>query len=211
MALLDATTRERVKRAAGYQDPTTADSNEDTYLDALIDSVSLAFDRFIGGSTPSGSTSRLLQESRTEVFDLPRWRNFLWLPAYPISSITSVKQRSSISTAFSDVTAIDSSNYEAVTDTGKLNFTFNLFAGEQTVQVVYVGGLATSTANLITNYPDVVDAADKQIVYELKRRDALGPGSIAVQGSTFVSQAGVKLLPSVTERLWPYVRIRLGV
>ena len=76
------------------------------------------------------------------------------------------------------------------------------------MQVTYTGGLATSTANLITAYPDLAQACDLQVAYLHRRRLSAG-GNFSVGQSSTQYTGDYDLLVDVQKTLNKYMRISL--
>ena len=135
MALLDATTAARVKTVLGI-----TDSNEDTYLGVLITSVSQSIEEYLDRP--------IKNETQTEELDVDdREHHRFFLRAAPVSSITSVKNNTLWDWA--NATALTSTFYHVNSTTGELFLHASPAPGMKALQVVYVGGFATTTANLI--------------------------------------------------------------
>lgn len=208
MGTISITTIERARRASGQLDPTTGDTEVDALLNALILSVSLAFEKHI--------RIPLKSEAQTEVHSIDRWTSILWLRSYfgrfmTKPTITTLKLRDEWMTAFSGVTAELTSAFTLSDDMpGKLLYDGQLPPGEDTVEVIYNSGMATTLTNFISAFPDISDAADKQIAHEYLRRHELSKGAINVQGAASIQQSPVMLLDTVIERLASYRRPAWG-
>lgn len=197
---LQVTTLDRIKRL-GVTDIDLNDPTYDQPLTGLIAEVSKQIEQFIGHP--------LAQETVTEVHDLERFTTSVWLDRPPVASITSIKQRSSLSTAFSSVTALDTTSYDYNATTGRVVFDIQLVSGPRALEVIYSGGFATTTANLVASYPDIVNAAERQIAEMWRRRENPDKSSQSINGVTELVQAPVRLLDSVKATLYPYRRVRL--
>lgn len=198
MALVEATTVARVKALLDI-----GSSVHDTVIAALIASVSQRFEGFMG---------RLISaEARTEEHDWPdNRRETLFLRAYPVTAIASIKNDPAWDFAAAD--ALDATSYHLVADTGEVHMRYPLLPGPKAVQVVYTGGLAANTAALIAAYPAIAFAADLQCAAVWRRRSS-PQGSTAVvplQGS-LSQEAPLELIPEVVEALSPFRRLRFGV
>jgi len=207
LALLDATTKARVKALLEI-----TGTSQDDVIDNYIKIVSQRIEDFIDRP--------LHQTSRTEEYDLRPRQTKLFLRAYPLTAqnqITSIKI--ALDWDFASVTAVDSNDYHVDLDTGTVNFTFipiknymgnNLMTAPNAVQVVYTGGLATSTANVIANYPAIASACEQQVIAMWRRRDQ------PMQKATKIGEYGatiegpLRFLPDVVEALMPYRRQRFG-
>jgi uncharacterized phiE125 gp8 family phage protein len=197
VTLLEVTTAARVKALIDI-----SGTSQDAVIASLIAGVSLALEKYAG--------CPLAEESRTELYDVEDRADDVWLRGVPVASITSVKARSSRQTDWADVTAMDSSLYSFDAGTGRLILDGTWYAGREMLQVVYTAGFAADTTAFIAAYPDLADAADKQVTHEFERRTELGAGSTGMQGTSRVETAPVALLPVVRERWDPYRRMVVG-
>lgn len=197
---LQVTTIERVKRA-GITDIDLNDTTYDQPLTGLIAEVSRQFEQYIGRP--------LLSETVTEVQDADRFQESLWLDRPPVTSITSIKMRSALSTAFADVTALATTSFDFNATTGRIVLGLDLLAGVRSVEIIYVGGFAATTTALVSSYPDIVNAAERQVAEMWRRRMSPDRASESINGVTSTTQMAVRLLPSVKETLFGYKRMRL--
>lgn len=198
MAIIDLTTSTRVKAVLGF-----SDTSEDVWITAAITAVSqrisLHMDRPV----------ELVE--RTEEYDLHDGRQeTLFMRAYPVTAISTIKN--SIAWDFGNVTAIDSDLYRADGENGQIHLRTELAAGPKAVQVVYTGGLAANTDDLITDWPVLAHLADLQIA-ALFRRRATPQGSTVSgkQGGSVSFEGALKLIPEVREGLASFRRVRFGV
>jgi uncharacterized phiE125 gp8 family phage protein len=174
------------------------DSSKDALLGDIITAVSRAIEQHC--------QREFYQESRTRVFDTRRKDEALALPAYPVSSITSVKTSTDFD--FSTATAIDSGDYDVDDETGLLFYLGAWPVGRRTVQVVYTGGIATTASAVSSNYPDLAAAAQMQVVEEYMRKEAQGSVQYSLSdGGGALNREALKLLPAVRERLAYYRRL----
>jgi hypothetical protein len=74
------------------------------------------------------------------------------------------------------------------------------------LKVVYTGGMASSTANFITAYPDIAGAVDQQVAYLYHQRNNLGTSSVSGDAGS-VSAGADSWLPSVLDTLRRYRRL----
>lgn len=181
-------------------------TSHDTLLGELLNGVTAAFEAYL--QRPIWTTAR------TEEYDIaPRQRSFS-LRAFPLASqasIASVKNRSALTTAWADITAMDTDgNYWVDLPTGILRFRNSLYSGPSQLQVVYTAGMGADQTELETNYPDVVSAADLQLTHIFQKRTGLGSETHSIQGSSVTSPA-VGLLPLVKTMLGPHVRPSVAV
>jgi len=200
MAIVELTTTARVKAALGID---VADTTQDVWLAGALQAVSQRFELFM--DRPIELTSR------TEEYDVHDGRQVsLFLRAYPVTAITSVKNATGWD--FASATAIDSTSYRIDADNGQLHMAIELAYGPKAVQVIYTGGLAANTADLITNYPSIAMAADFQIAAMFRRRSTpQGTGMSGKQGGSITFEGPLKLIPEAREILASFTRMRFGV
>jgi len=196
MTLIHATTIARVKTLAGI---TNAD--KDTELTAILASVSQRFEGFMG--------QRLAQESRTVEFSVQPRANAIFLRAFPVQSITSVKNDQRWDWA--SATAIDTDLYHLDGDSGTLYIDYDLQSGAKALQVVFVAGFGTDTADLILNYPAIAQAADLQVLDIYRRRNSPAGSSKSLGGNRTEFEGPIKMLPEVRETLAPFRVISFGL
>ncbi len=201
---MDATTAERVKDLLDI-----SSANYDTVIGRLISAVSARIESFI--DRPLQSTSR------TETYNIRPRQSKVFLRAYPVTSITSVKIATDWD--YASVTVTNPNDYHVIADTGTLHFNFqpirnylgdNYAYAPDAVQVVYTAGFAATTNDLIADYPDIAMAADTQVVAMWRRRDTPQGNAINMGGSSISYERPLNLVPDVIEALTPYRRLRFA-
>lgn len=194
MTLLDLTTRAEVK---GRLELDSTDSELDSLIEQQITAVSRAIEQYCD--------REFYEESRTEYHHVDARDQAISLRAYPIDTITTVKNDPDWDWA--NVTALTATDYDHDDESGLVYFGVKLTKGRRALQVVYTGGLATAAADIITDYPDLADAATTQVAYEVKRRDSSGAYSVNLSQGGSMNLKAVALLPGVRERLARYRRL----
>lgn len=170
-------------------------ASERQFIEFLIDSVS---------ARAEGETTRKFRRAtRTETFSVDSWQRQIRVKAYPIESVTSIKE--SINGQFSTTTALQATEYDwsvlghkgmierrsGNRYDGLMNFGF--LEGIGTVQVVYVGGYRD-----VASVPwDLRDAVATQVAYMHQRKDSLGISGESVDGKSISYSMAMDLLPSV--------------
>lgn len=201
---MDATTIARVKALLDI-----TSSSHDTVLTAMVSAVSRRIEHFLD--------RKLIQEARTQYYNVRPRQNRLFLREYPVTAIASVTV--ALDWDYASGTALDSSDYHVTDDTGILHFNYDLITNylgsnyayaPDAVRVVYTGGFATSTSNLISSHPDIAMAADIQTVALWRRRDTPQGNSISVGGGSISYERPLAFVPDVTEALAPYRRLRFA-
>lgn len=191
--VLALTTLERVRVLLEQRGAYT---ENDAVIDNLIQSVSLSIERYCNRP--------FLIASKTEYFDVRTDQFNYQLEAFPVSSLTSVKN--SGTRDWTVDAKVEGTDFVLDTDTGILRQLTGFTTGLDALQVVYMGGLAADTAAVLSDYPDLADACEKQITEEFRRRDGLGRTGVSVEGSSVTTQSAVRLLDTVVQRLAPYRR-----
>lgn len=167
MTLIYATTLNRVKAVLNI--PTTV-SADNAVLTNMIAAVSAEMETFLDRP--------LSQEARTEDHTMRLHGRTLWLAAYPVVTVTSIKIDETWAWAGD---ALDATRYKVAATTGRVFFLDSLVSGigasdldpeaVDAVRVVYTGGIAATTTSLLTVAPDIALAADLQVAEDWRRRD----------------------------------------
>ena len=204
---MDATTKDRIKDLLEITSTT-----HDTVLDRLIAVVSQRIEDFIDRPLETAA--------RTEEYSIKPRQNVLFLRAYPLSAqgdIASVKI--AFDWDYAAVSAVTSTDYHADLDTGTLHLNYypstnylgnNLATAPNVAQIVYTGGFATSTANLISAYPAIAYACEEQVIAMWRRRDEPMVKTVRIDQYSSEVDGQLKFLPDVREALIPYRRMRFG-
>jgi len=206
MALIGATTLARVKDLLEIPTATTA---ADATLSTMILVVSSEIEEYIG---------RPLQvAARTEQYTMNMHGHSIWLRAYPVVTVASVKvDRYWQYTA----TAILSTRYNITAETGEVYFLDSLVGSfrvtswdekaQDAIQVVYTGGIGSTTAAVISAAPAISYACDVQVAEDWRRKNNPaterrgGPSG----GTTWTGNH--RFLPRVQDMLYPHKRLVHG-
>lgn len=140
---------------------------ETEYAKQLISAMSRSVEKFMG--------RYLEQTSRTTYVDVREGDRVFFLQGYPISStgLTIVEDAARGFTG----SAVSSDDYDTTAralDEGRIEFDYEPSVGPSALKITYTGGLATSLANLIASYPDLVHACERQIAFEIRHQGLLG-------------------------------------
>lgn len=162
---MDLTTATRVKRRLGITDD---DATNDEVIGSLIARVSDECEDLMNRDVES--TLRTVQRDS--------WYGMrsLSLRGYPVTSVTSM--HNDIDRLFGSETLIDAADYYVELESGLIHFEFNPFPAKGGLQIVYTGGMATSTANFIAAYPGIADAVDQRVCQLWQRRNEIGVASL---------------------------------
>lgn len=170
-------------------------SGHDTLLNALIAAASEWIESWCG---------RLFKkESRTEIHNAWTDRRLFQLRAWPIVSVTSVK--SAADWDFDGTEAVDTDDYDIDTTGGKLRFKPGiLVTGPRSLQVVYEGGLETTTADIIPNHPTLALACEQIVDGMFRRRKDLDQTTESISAMAAKTRKDLKV-PTMTKiLLGPY-------
>lgn len=186
---MNLTTLEKVKSrlSKGYE-------GHLAFLNQLIEEVSVYVEGWIDRTVQTGTV--------TETFDVSESQRLVQLAAYPVTSITSVSNDTSRT-----FTSYSASTGYVVDSNGLLKFDYSLIPGNQVLRVVYVGGMAATTAAFVAAYPDISGAVAMQVSYAFMRRTDLGGVSWNSGGGIGASSIGeFGLLDAVADILTPHKR-----
>ena len=204
---MDATTKARVKALLEI-----TGTSQDAVIDSLIKVVSQRIEDFIDRP--------LHAVARTEEYSIKPRQTVMFLRAYPLtaqSDIASIKI--ALNWDFAAATAVTSTDYHADLSTGMVNFNFipitnyfgnNMAVAPNVIQVVYTGGVATTTDNVIANYPAIASACDEQVIAMWRRRDQPMQKATKIGEYAATVEGPLQFLPDVVEALMPYRRQRFG-
>ena len=170
----------------------------DTELGLLISAVSKEAEQFMGRALETGSY--------TEIFDVFPGQLVFALKAYPVSSITSVKNDPTWD--WDNADDMETDDYITNDELGIVTFYTNtLTHGRQALRIVYTGGVASDTSSFKTAMPDVSHAVARQVIYYWNTRKRLGQvASTTLSGQTLEIVAGVEWLPEVRRTLLSHRR-----
>lgn len=189
---VEATTTALVKAHVG---DTSADA---TLYDSLILGVSRSFERFLG--------YELEQKSRAETYSVEPGDRVVNVRNWPLVSVSSVQVAAEGVWDFAAYDALTAdSDYRIVGN--ELYFYSGLIVGADTLKITYIGGMGTSTANLVTAAPDVTLAANIQVSEEYRRRKDPGRTVVPGAGGTNVTTSYHGLLQRVRQLLQPRRRM----
>ena len=181
---MDLTTTARLQDRL---DIDSGDTAANTLLARLISRVSGLVENYLNRS--------VLSTSRTYQTDVARGQGEIFLPAYPVSSITSIKN--DVLRQFDASTVIDSGDYYLESTSGRVSFDVVIVPGRGVLQVVYTGGMAEDTSSFITAYPDIAEAVDEQVAYHWMQRNRVGEVSQTTAGGSVSTVSLAALLPTV--------------
>lgn len=191
---MDLCTLERVKDSLGKSLDT-----EDVPIVNLIAEVSHEIEQYL---------DRVIQNTgsdRTEVHDVKKGQFKFLVDAFPIVTVTSVKN--AWDRDFGSATALDSSNYYVDKEGGSINIDrVGLTTGAGTLQVIYQGGMAADTDAFMAAYPDITGACVSEVIFRYLRRTRPGVVTEAISGATITVGQRNQFLVSVENVLSSYVR-----
>ena len=192
---MDLTTLARVRTL--LKDTST---QNDTLIDQLIDAVSPQLERIMN--------RHALEVARTEQYDVAPGQRVFMLRGFPVLASPAAVVKNSLSRDFTAARAIDAPSYYLALARGVLTIDLvGLEPGPGTLQVAYTGGLATTTTNLVTAFPDISVACELQVAYLIQRKDELGLASFSAEGGSIAQAMPTKILDAARELLQPYRRM----
>jgi hypothetical protein len=154
------------------------DDEKSAQLNDMIAGVSAVFERYLGRTIQSGATN-----AHTEYHDVHIGQTVFNLPAYPVTSITTV--HNDTAWVYGSSTLVAATSYKVNTTTGLLYFDSDtLIAGHQALKVVYVGGMAETAAAFALAYPDIAEACMRQATYWFNTKSHVGAMSVGAGGAT---------------------------
>jgi len=193
--VLSFTTATRVKARADIAGTTT-----DALIADIILEVSQAFEQIM-------KREGLIVSGRNEVYTLNRFSRVVILKGAPVSAITEIKYHTTRD--FSTISGLDALSYEADMDAGHILLKFTNPHRPAYVQVIYDGGMATDTANLVALFPRLAAACDRECVERLRRRShpSGNPSKkVGKNGSTSSGMSDWDVLPQTRDVLLAHSR-----
>lgn len=186
---------ERVKRRGSINT-----DQDDQLIEELIAEISADAEDFVG--------RHIISTLRTESYRLPAHDHNVSLYGYPVASVVSVKLHSR-DDVWSDVTQLATSLWVLDAQAGTIFIRTVVEHAPTYVQVVYTGGLVSSsgddpegvTKNFIASFPHIAGALDQEVVIRLKRRKMPNAGQIVHKGAMVQMPRDLGLLQDTKRRL----------
>jgi hypothetical protein len=209
LSSVDLTTLDRIRDGLDYGVAVDAGPDGDAYIERLITDTSRRMTEYLGFHT--------LSAARTETYELPVPKNTLTLSGRPVDLGQTFEIRIGTSTVDSELdalTAEDAENYRVSSPGGWVRLLRTTAWYDSSLmryaRVTYTSGLGATASAVVSSYPDISQAAELQIRYQLQRRDSLG-GDINVAGGGAVSMTRSQfgLLKDVREILDGWRRHRV--
>lgn len=169
MAVLDLTTKEAVRLFRGIADSSKPPS--DAWLDSAIDALSARVEKALNRA--------IKQEAQVETFSLEEGQRLVYLRGWPVDTGQTFSLKYDALHAFAAASEIGTSLYHLDADIGIVEFEADFTAGSRVLRAAYTGGMATTTANLLTSYPDLCEAAAMQIAFWWESHARLGQASVS--------------------------------
>lgn len=182
---------------AFYPDDTAgaASASFPAQLDMRIASVSRTVERYL---ERNGRYAELTERTQTFTPDMDGTRS-VRVMGYPIESIESVTVDGDLLVAGDD--------YIPNSTLGVINFSVEYFPvqaiPEESISVIYTGGMAEDTAAFVESYPDIESAVLTQVNFELTRYKTIANKSIS-NGASSSSMNHYGLLDEVIRILDSY-------
>lgn len=183
-----------VKDLIGIEQETT---KEDDVLNHLIAAVSAQIERYLGRTIET--------DTYTEYFNVDAGSATFSVKAYPVTSVTSVKN--SIDWDWAGTTAVSADYVEYDSHPGLIYvYGQQLVAGHGALQIVYTGGMASNTQELsMGSYADIALAAEQQVIATWRARSSFGMTNAGAGANTAMFGEG-GLIQSVRQLLDPHRR-----
>ena len=194
---MDLTTLARVKVVLEIN---SVDTQHDAILNQLITSVSDLIETYLKRIITSGT--------QTEILDIPENNQHIFrLRAWPLTSITTIHYDPD--RVFGTSTLLVAADY-AMLENGRLGDIHvfpSLGVYPSAIKIVYVGGLAATTAALITSFPGFVYYVEQQVAFLFNNKTYLVVTSVSSgAGSKTLDPPEDVLLPAVKNGLKRYRR-----
>lgn len=190
MATLDLTTTAKVRDYKGWATNTTRDA----WIDDAITGVSARFHKAMLGR-------ELKKEAKTEYFTIePGEGQTFQLSAFPVDSASAITVSNDSLRAFGSSTEIGSSLWHIDDDLGVLVIDgTGLDSGFMALKVEYTGGLAATASDVLSDAPEISQAAAIQIAFEYESRNRLGQDSVQGPDGSISVYSPQEWLPVVRE------------
>ena len=169
--------------------------------------------RFIASVSAAAETRWLRRktklETHTRQMDIDRGQRVIFLDAYPVSAAPVPEFRNDLSREFTG-DAIDASSYYLDLTSGIVEFDrVYLIQGAGVLEAMWTGGMASSTAALISGaaFDDVIRGAEIQVAHMFQRRLDIGRSSLSAEGGSLQLARPALTLCDATRELWyPHMR-----
>jgi hypothetical protein len=194
-AMADLITAAKLKERLGI-----SHSDDDTLMATIITNVSAQVETYLNRET--------YLTTYTEYFNVMPSQDMFQLRGFPVTSITTV--HNDMDWVYGADTLLDPTEYTCYTDLGILAVDPNLLNyGQRALKVVYVGGMAASTAAFMTAYPDVAEATIEQCAYQYNSRRHIGGQAVSGQAGQVTWVGDVGLLQTVKDKLDRHVMVSI--
>lgn len=191
---IDLTTLDRVRELIPQA---VNDSSSDPLVARLITDQSAMISRHIG--------LHLSVVARTEVYELRKHARVLSLDAKPVSAITEIRESASFPDDWTTVGTTSTSLFVLNKTGGWIRFLKSRVNDPGYIRVIYTGGFGIATANIITDFPDIAQACELAVKYELERLNTIGGDITTIPGAS-TTFGGQYRMHKEVERLLGYHR-----
>lgn len=173
-------------------------SDDDAVLSNLISSVSKQAENAMRRTVQIGE--------QTEYFSVNPGDTLWSLKAYPVTVSPTVYH--DLDREWGADTEVSSDNIVCDAETGLLYIEGGyVTSGFRSLKVVYTGGMASNTEELILNYADLVHAIERQVAFLYKTRTKIGVQSINTNTGGVTWESGIVWLKEVKAVLDSYKRV----
>lgn len=180
---MDLCSLELVKSKLSTEVTTTEYDDE---IQDILTSVSTSAENHMKRTVESGTY--------TEYLNVEIGQERFSLKAFPVTSVTNVWNDAD----WDYGTSMSTSNYR-VSSKHDVLFVYKsvLITGFEALKVTYVGGMAATTAEFQTSYPDIANAIARQCAYQFRTRRTIGTQSVNTQMGNVAFIPDVVWLPEV--------------
>lgn len=203
---MDLTTLERVYVFDGQ----LPDNKDKEMVKMIISAVSNIVEKYLDRT--------ILKGTYTETFDVPQYTDFTaWVKAYPVNLDEEIQPADPDADPIANPLQIEDNGVVMDLTDIDINPRFGWFQsrvpidwGMSKFKITYYGGMADSTADFISLYPDIEYEVIKQVVFEYKRKKMMTQLSTGAGGNSSETYAPFVLQPSLQKVLRRHRRASIG-
>lgn len=189
MALLLLTDIAAVKDLLGQKAPATA--GLDGILTDIVTATSRAIEVYL--------RRPLMAEQQTEIKSPKPYAMRLFCDAFPVDASQGLTITEAADRNYAAGDVKDPADYYVDEDSGIIDLDNELLGGPGTVQLIYFGGLATTTDSLRLLYPDIAEAATFWAKEVFEKRNKIGRSGESQPGVSVSWQDGLGDMPKVVK------------
>lgn len=145
---------------------TPTETKYDSLIEGIINGVSLTFQVTTGRG--------ILEQAQVDYFDMETYTERLYVHRWPIDAILDLNLYYDRDREWGEDTLVDPSDYFIDYEEGEIELLTSFQVGKRVFKLTYTGGMATTTANFKTLYPDIQQAVVAQCVFQYQAIPNLG-------------------------------------